>query len=175
MGLREAIIRASQGNEITKIWTESLSSAMAVLAPYTPHQFVQDIQSILTQNRNILVRWSKALVGYRRNKEIDTLAKNAIREGVILKALKSRCELKQDIQELFFFKWQNIWDNRNTRRSVLKVLKTVHLKQVFCTREEILFATGHGLHFLTVSIYRIVILVPAKKSVIPSTMPHLAH
>ncbi|GBN82972.1 hypothetical protein AVEN_81938-1 [Araneus ventricosus] len=144
MGLREAIIRASQGNEITKIWTESLSSAMAVLAPYTPHQFVQDIQSILTQNRNILVRWSKVHVGYRRNKEIDTLAKNAIREGVLVKAVKSRCELKQDIQELFFFKWKNLWDIGNTGRSVHKVLKTVHLKPVFCTREEILFVTGHG-------------------------------
>ncbi|GBN46277.1 hypothetical protein AVEN_77617-1 [Araneus ventricosus] len=102
MRLREAIIRASQGNEITKIWTEILSSAMAVLDPYTPHQFVKDIQSFLTQNRNILVRWSKAHVGYRRNKETDTLAKNAIREGVVVKALKSRYELKQDIQELFF-------------------------------------------------------------------------
>ncbi|GBO03837.1 hypothetical protein AVEN_50891-1 [Araneus ventricosus] len=107
MGLREAIIRASQGNEITKIWTESLSSAMAVLDPYTPHQSVRDIQSLLTQNRNILVRWSKAHVGYRGNKETDTLAKNSIREGVVVKALKSRCELKQHIQELFFLKMAN--------------------------------------------------------------------
>ncbi|GBN17786.1 hypothetical protein AVEN_8092-1 [Araneus ventricosus] len=31
MGLKEAIIRTSQGNEITKIWTNSLSIVMAVL------------------------------------------------------------------------------------------------------------------------------------------------
>ncbi|GBN23283.1 hypothetical protein AVEN_214565-1 [Araneus ventricosus] len=35
MGLKEAIIRVSQGNEITKIWTDSLSSVMAVLDPHT--------------------------------------------------------------------------------------------------------------------------------------------
>ncbi|GBO31931.1 hypothetical protein AVEN_44410-1 [Araneus ventricosus] len=48
MELKEAIIRASQWNEITKIWTDSLSSVMAVLDLLTPHQFVRDIQSLLT-------------------------------------------------------------------------------------------------------------------------------
>ncbi|GBL88977.1 hypothetical protein AVEN_255143-1 [Araneus ventricosus] len=38
---------------------------------------------------------------------------------------------------------QNLWDKGNTGRSVHKVLKTVHLKQVFWTHEEILFVTGH--------------------------------
>ncbi|GBM65020.1 hypothetical protein AVEN_68943-1 [Araneus ventricosus] len=56
MGLKEEIIRASQGNELTKISTDSLSSVMAVLDPHTPHQLVRDIQFLLTQNRNILVR-----------------------------------------------------------------------------------------------------------------------
>ncbi|GBN01127.1 hypothetical protein AVEN_189193-1 [Araneus ventricosus] len=101
-GLREAIIRASQGNEITKIWTNSLSSVMAVLDPHTPHQLVRDIQSLLTQNRNNLVRWIKAHAGYRGNEEADTLAKNAITEGVVRKALNPRFELKQHLQELLF-------------------------------------------------------------------------
>ncbi|GBM53508.1 hypothetical protein AVEN_261278-1 [Araneus ventricosus] len=39
------MIRASQGNEITKIRTDNLSSVMAVLDPHTPHQLVRDIQS----------------------------------------------------------------------------------------------------------------------------------
>ncbi|GBM59643.1 hypothetical protein AVEN_60383-1 [Araneus ventricosus] len=47
--------------------TDSLSSVMAVLDPHTPHQLVRDIQSLLTQNRNILVRWIKAHVGYREH------------------------------------------------------------------------------------------------------------
>ncbi|GBM91164.1 hypothetical protein AVEN_130005-1 [Araneus ventricosus] len=77
MRLKEAIIRASQGNEITKIWTESLSSEMAVLDRHALHQLVRDILSLLTQNRNILVRWIKAHVGYRGNKEADTLAQKS--------------------------------------------------------------------------------------------------
>ncbi|GBL79035.1 hypothetical protein AVEN_48986-1 [Araneus ventricosus] len=104
MGLKESIIRASQGNEITKIWTDSLSSAMAVLDPHTPHQLVRDIQSLLTQNQNILVEWIKAHAGYRGNEEADTLAKKAITEGVVMKALNPRCKLKQHLQELFFKK-----------------------------------------------------------------------
>ncbi|GBN52006.1 hypothetical protein AVEN_38253-1 [Araneus ventricosus] len=104
MGLKEAIIRASQGNEITKIWTDSLSSVMAVLDPHVPHQLVRDIQSLLTQNRNILIRWIKAHAGYRGNEEADTLAKKAITEGVVMKSLNPRCELKQHLQELFLRK-----------------------------------------------------------------------
>ncbi|GBO05091.1 hypothetical protein AVEN_88592-1 [Araneus ventricosus] len=91
MGLKEAIMRASQGSEITKIWTASLLSAMAVLDSHTPHQPVRDIQSFLTQNQNILVRWIKAHAGYRGNEEADTLAKKATTEGVVMKALNPRC------------------------------------------------------------------------------------
>ncbi|GBO26892.1 hypothetical protein AVEN_57725-1 [Araneus ventricosus] len=90
MGLKEAIIRASEGNETTKIWTDSLSSVMAVLDPHTPHQLVRDIQSLLTQNRNILVRWIKTHAGYLGNEEADTLTKKAITEGVVMKALNPR-------------------------------------------------------------------------------------
>ncbi|GBN24885.1 hypothetical protein AVEN_251757-1 [Araneus ventricosus] len=104
MELKEAIIRASQGKEITKILTHSLPSAMAVLDPHTPHQLVRDIQSLLTHNQNILVRWIKAHAGYRGNEEADTLDKKVITEGVIAKALNPRCELKQILQELFFKK-----------------------------------------------------------------------
>ncbi|GBL78923.1 hypothetical protein AVEN_48895-1 [Araneus ventricosus] len=101
--LKEAIIKASQGNEITKIWTGSLSSVMAMLDPHTLHKLFRDIHSLLTQNRNILVRWIQAHVGYRDNEEADNLAKKAITEGVVVKALKPPCELKQHLQELFFF------------------------------------------------------------------------
>ncbi|GBO09471.1 hypothetical protein AVEN_249703-1 [Araneus ventricosus] len=80
----------------------------------------------------------------RGNEEADTLAKKAITEGVVMKVLNPRCELKQHLQELFLKKWQNLWDNGNTGRSVHKVLKTVNLKPVFWTREEIMFVTGHG-------------------------------
>ncbi|GBN86033.1 hypothetical protein AVEN_56394-1 [Araneus ventricosus] len=90
MGLKEVIIRASQGNEINKIWTDSLSSVMAVL---DPHQPVRDIQSLLTQHRNILVAWIKTHVGYQGNEEADTLSRKAITEGVVVKVLKPQCEL----------------------------------------------------------------------------------
>ncbi|GBO38688.1 hypothetical protein AVEN_75711-1 [Araneus ventricosus] len=82
MRLKEAIIRANKGNKITKIWTDSLLSVMAVLDPHTSHQLDRDIQSLLAQNRNILVRWIKAHVGYQGNEEADTLAKKAIQKAL---------------------------------------------------------------------------------------------
>ncbi|GBO36470.1 hypothetical protein AVEN_263047-1 [Araneus ventricosus] len=48
MGLKEAIIRASQGNVINKIWNDRLSSVK--LDYHTTHQLARDIQSLLTQN-----------------------------------------------------------------------------------------------------------------------------
>ncbi|GBM71844.1 hypothetical protein AVEN_159963-1 [Araneus ventricosus] len=77
MGLKEAIIRASEGNEIIKIWIHRLLSVMKVFDPHTPHQLVRNNQSLLTQHRNILVRWIKSHVGYRGNEEADTLAKKS--------------------------------------------------------------------------------------------------
>ncbi|GBO06978.1 hypothetical protein AVEN_110738-1 [Araneus ventricosus] len=55
---------------------------MAVLDPHTPHKLLRDIQSLLTENRNILARYFKAQVGYRGNEEADTLAEKTITEGV---------------------------------------------------------------------------------------------
>ncbi|GBM41881.1 hypothetical protein AVEN_161396-1 [Araneus ventricosus] len=101
MGLKEATIRVSQGNEITKIWTDSHSSVMAVLDLHTPHQFVRDIQYLLTQNRNILDR-SKPMLAISVMKKQILLPKKAITESVVVKALKPRCKLKHHLQELFF-------------------------------------------------------------------------
>ncbi|GBM44717.1 hypothetical protein AVEN_103184-1 [Araneus ventricosus] len=100
MGLKEAIIRISLGNEITKICTDSLSSVMAVLDPHTPHQLIRDIQSLLriepTQNRNILVRWIKAHLTIGVVKK-PILSPKTITEGVVVKALKPQCEIKSNI------------------------------------------------------------------------------
>ncbi|GBN45562.1 hypothetical protein AVEN_270274-1 [Araneus ventricosus] len=123
--LKEAIIRASQGIGITKIWTDSLFSVMAVLTLIPLINLPETCRTLLTQNRNILVRWIKVHAGYRGNEEANTLAKNAIAVGVVMKALNPRCELKQHLQELFvFFKWQTLCDNGSTGCSVHKVLKT---------------------------------------------------
>ncbi|GBN96985.1 hypothetical protein AVEN_183235-1 [Araneus ventricosus] len=61
-----------------------------------------------------------------------------------MKSPSPPCELKQHLQELFFKIWQTLWDNGNTGRSFHKMLKTVHIKPVFWTREEIMFVAGHG-------------------------------
>ncbi|GBM96984.1 hypothetical protein AVEN_123723-1 [Araneus ventricosus] len=108
MGLKEAIIRAVQGNEIAKIWAESLSSVMAVLDHYTPHQLVRDIQYLLTQNRNIMIRWIHVV--YRGNKETDTLSKKAI--IIVIKTLKPQCKL--NIYKICFLEDSKIFEIMET-------------------------------------------------------------
>ncbi|GBN56078.1 hypothetical protein AVEN_168126-1 [Araneus ventricosus] len=94
MGLKKAIIKAGQGNVRTEIWTGNLLSVIAILDPQTPHQLLRDIQSLLTQNRNILVRCIKAHVGYRGNEEPDTLSKNATTKGVVVNELKPKALMR---------------------------------------------------------------------------------
>ncbi|GBM66853.1 hypothetical protein AVEN_128525-1 [Araneus ventricosus] len=97
---------------------------MAVLDPHTPHQVVRDIQSLLTQNRNILVRWIKAHIGYRGNEEADTLAKKAITEGVVMKTLSPLCELKQHLQELFL---------KNDK--IFGIMETLYVLFINCSKQ----------------------------------------
>ncbi|GBN82158.1 hypothetical protein AVEN_264784-1 [Araneus ventricosus] len=63
MGLKEAIIRASQRNETTKIWTDSLSSDMAVLDPHTPHQLVRAVSPFSHRIEIFWLDGSKPMLG----------------------------------------------------------------------------------------------------------------
>ncbi|GBN89769.1 hypothetical protein AVEN_98848-1 [Araneus ventricosus] len=79
--LAMAIEAASSLHRPIKIWTDSLSSLMAILNPKSHHSLVREIQTLLLPHKHIHLRWLKAHVGYLGNECADQLAKEAITKG----------------------------------------------------------------------------------------------
>ncbi|GBL77825.1 hypothetical protein AVEN_197083-1 [Araneus ventricosus] len=61
-----------------KIWTDSLSSLMAILNPKSHHSMVREIQTLLLSHKHINLRWLKAHIGYLGNECADQLTKEVI-------------------------------------------------------------------------------------------------
>ncbi|GBN51520.1 hypothetical protein AVEN_246340-1 [Araneus ventricosus] len=76
-----AIEAASSLHRPIKIWTDSLSSLMAILNPKSHHSMVREIQTLLLSHKHIHLRWLKAHVGYLGKECADQLAKEAIPKG----------------------------------------------------------------------------------------------
>ncbi|GBN42815.1 hypothetical protein AVEN_222844-1 [Araneus ventricosus] len=139
---RMAIEAASSLHRPIKIWTDSLSSLMAILNPKFHHSMVREIQTLL----HIHLRWLKALVGYLNNECADQLAKEAITKGIPFLLPKPLSYLKSEIKTVALSIWQDNWDNGETGCSTHDIVPRVSNKLVGRNREEIMFVTGHG-HF----------------------------
>ncbi|GBN27525.1 hypothetical protein AVEN_273071-1 [Araneus ventricosus] len=92
-----AIEAASLLHRPIKIWTDSLSSWMAILNPKSHHSMVREIQTLLLPHKHIHLRWLKAHVGYLGNEYADLLAKEAITKGYPFFLPKPLSYLKSEI------------------------------------------------------------------------------
>ncbi|GBL75867.1 hypothetical protein AVEN_234215-1 [Araneus ventricosus] len=72
---------ASSLHRPIKIWTDTLSSLMAILNPNSHHSMAREIQTLLLSHKHMHPRWLKAHVGYLGNECADQLAKEAITKG----------------------------------------------------------------------------------------------
>ncbi|GBM21519.1 hypothetical protein AVEN_85332-1 [Araneus ventricosus] len=97
LAIRMAIEAASALHRPIKIWTDSLSSLMAILNPKSHHSMVREIQTLLVSHKHIHPRWLKAHVGYLGNKCADQLAKEAITKGDPFLLPKPLSYLKSEI------------------------------------------------------------------------------
>ncbi|GBL89587.1 hypothetical protein AVEN_162348-1, partial [Araneus ventricosus] len=66
-------IEATALHRPIKIWTDSLSSLMAILNPKSQDSMVREIQTLLLSHKHIHLRWLKAHVGYLGNEFADQL------------------------------------------------------------------------------------------------------
>ncbi|GBM67102.1 hypothetical protein AVEN_67604-1 [Araneus ventricosus] len=151
-----AIEAASSLHRPIKIWTDSLSSLMAILNPKSYHSMVREIQTLLLSHKHIHLRWLKAHVGYLDNECADQLAKEAITKGDPFLLPKPLTYLKSEIKSAAISIWQDNWDNGETGRSTHDIVPRVSQKPVGWNREEIMFVTGHGpfpLHTFIASIF----------------------
>ncbi|GBM57964.1 hypothetical protein AVEN_72915-1 [Araneus ventricosus] len=128
-----------------KIWTDSLSSLMAILNPKSQHSMVREIQTLFLCHKHIHLRWFKAhVVGYLGNECADQLAKEAITKMDPFFLPKTLSYLKSEIKSAALSIWQHSWDNGETGRSTHDIVPRVSNKLVGWNREEIMFVTGHG-------------------------------
>ncbi|GBM93261.1 hypothetical protein AVEN_180793-1 [Araneus ventricosus] len=144
LAIRMAIEAASSLHRPIKIWTDSLSSLMAILNPKSYHSIVREIQTLLLSHKHIHLRWLKAHVGYLGNECADQLAKEAITKGDPFFLLKPLSYLKSEIKSAALSIWLDNWDNGETGRSTNDIVPRISNKPVGWNREEIMFITGHG-------------------------------
>ncbi|GBO04611.1 hypothetical protein AVEN_85436-1 [Araneus ventricosus] len=152
---------ASSLHRPIKIWTDSLSSLMAILNPKSP----QEIQTLLLSHKHIHLRWLKAYVGYLGKECADQLAKEAITKGDPFLLPKPLSYLKSEIKSAALSIWQDNWYNGETGRSTHDIVPRVSYKPVGWNREEIVFVTGHA------SIFEHMTTARAEKKEIQCTMP----
>ncbi|GBN24762.1 hypothetical protein AVEN_86966-1 [Araneus ventricosus] len=81
LAIRMAIEAATSLHRPIKIWTDSLSSLMAILNPKSHHSMVREIQTLFLSHKHVHLRWLKTHVGYLGNECADQLAKEAARAG----------------------------------------------------------------------------------------------
>ncbi|GBM83835.1 hypothetical protein AVEN_134532-1 [Araneus ventricosus] len=133
-----AIEAASSLHRPIKIWTDSLSSLMAILIPKSHYSIVREIQTLLLSHKHIHERWLKAHVGYLGNECADQLAKEAITKGDPFLLPKPLSYLKAEIKSAALSIWQDNWDNGETGRRTDDIVYPVGWN-----REEIMFVTEH--------------------------------
>ncbi|GBN32519.1 hypothetical protein AVEN_32320-1 [Araneus ventricosus] len=170
-----AIEAASSLHRPFKIWTDSLSSLMAILNPKFHYSMVREIQTLLLSHKHIHLRWLKAHDGYLGNECADQLAKEAIAKGDPFLLPKPLSYLKSEIKSAALSIWQDNLDNGETGRSTHDIVPRVSNKKVGWNREEIMFVTGHGpfpsIHTFIASIFEHMTTSLAEKKEIQFAMP----
>ncbi|GBN28698.1 hypothetical protein AVEN_162331-1 [Araneus ventricosus] len=81
LAIRMTIEAASYLRRPIKIWTDSLSSLLAILNPESHNSMVREIQTLLLSHKHIHLRWLKAHVGYLGKECTEQLAREAITKG----------------------------------------------------------------------------------------------
>ncbi|GBN51764.1 hypothetical protein AVEN_52941-1 [Araneus ventricosus] len=139
-----AIEAASSLHRPIKIWTDSLSSLMAILNHKYHHSMVREIQALLLFHKHIDLRWLKAHVSYLGKEWADLLAKEDITKGDPFFLPKPLSYLKSEIRSDALSNWQDNWDNGETGRSTHNIVPGVSNKPVGWNREELMSVAGHG-------------------------------
>ncbi|GBM95487.1 hypothetical protein AVEN_95944-1 [Araneus ventricosus] len=142
LAIKMAIEAASSLHRPIKIWTDSLSSLMAIFNPKSRHSMVREIQTLLLSHKHIHLRWLKPHVGYLGNECANQLAKEAITKGDPFFLPKPLSYLKYEIRSAALSIWQDNWDNGET--DTHDIVPRVSNKPVGWNREELMFVTGHA-------------------------------
>ena len=107
------------------IFSDSLSSLVALKDIFSPHPIVQDILKRLTSlhndNKTVHLCWIPSHVGISGNERADKAARRASESGCIRRFPLPAADCYSNIRSYIFEKWQRRWDNQS--RNKLKEIK----------------------------------------------------
>ncbi|GBM47382.1 hypothetical protein AVEN_39932-1 [Araneus ventricosus] len=168
-----AIEVASSLQRLIKIWTDCLSSLMAILNPIPHHSMVRESQTLLLSHKHIHLRWLKAHVGHLGNECADQLAKEAIANGDPFFPPKPLSYLKFKIRSATLRIWEDKWDNRETGLSTYEIVPRISNEPAGWSREYLCSFqdTGPSLHSSIAFIFEHMSTARAEKKEIQCTMP----
>ncbi|XP_054724353.1 uncharacterized protein LOC129234384 [Uloborus diversus] len=131
-----------------QIFSDSLSSILALKNSFSKNQLVQTIQKqVLSSTKNFNIFWVKGHSNNRGNDEADRLAKlaadtNGLQEDASVPYPASH--LKRLLTTQLCMDWQYRWDNAETSRGLHDMLPTIKLYPRVSHRCHTIFSTGHG-------------------------------
>ncbi|GBO12565.1 hypothetical protein AVEN_156965-1 [Araneus ventricosus] len=110
---------AASNNHKINIFTDSLSSIMALKSAHSRSQFVNTTKQILSTARDLVgLSWVKAHVGIPGNEWADQHAKLAISVGEELEIPAPRSYLNRKIKSYILHNWLTYWNNYNSASGI---------------------------------------------------------
>ncbi|GBM85036.1 hypothetical protein AVEN_248968-1 [Araneus ventricosus] len=101
LAIHEDIIWAIEQNVVCNIWSDSMSSLLAIKSLKTTNKTAKTVQTLLSQHPNITTNWTKAHSGHLGNEKADHLAKRVTIEGTAFNLQKPISFLKKTLTQLF--------------------------------------------------------------------------
>ncbi|GBN98468.1 hypothetical protein AVEN_273686-1 [Araneus ventricosus] len=138
---------AASNNKRINIFSDSLSSIMALKSAHSRSKFVNSTKQILFSAKDLVgLSWVKAHVGIPGNEWADHQAKLAITIGEKLEIPAPRSFLNRKIKAFILQTWNNYWNSYNSASGirVREYIGAVSPKFLIHNKILIFFLSGHG-------------------------------
>ncbi|GBN80365.1 hypothetical protein AVEN_97595-1, partial [Araneus ventricosus] len=138
---------AATNNKRINIFSDSLSSIMALKSAHSRSKFVNSTKQILFSAKDLVgLSWVKAHVGIPGNEWADHQAKLAITIGEKLEIPAPRSFLNRKIKAFILQTWNNYWNSYNSASGirVREYIGAVSPKFLIHNKILIFFLSGHG-------------------------------
>ncbi|GBN29328.1 Retrovirus-related Pol polyprotein from type-1 retrotransposable element R1 [Araneus ventricosus] len=145
--IRYAANWAVSNNIKINIYTDSLSSIMALKSAHSRSQLVNNTKQDLSTTRGLVgLSWVKAHVGIPGNEWADQQAKQAISIGEELDIPAPRSYLNRKIKAYLIRQWTDYWNSYNSASGirVRSFIGSVSPKFLIQNKILIFFLSGHG-------------------------------
>ncbi|GBM02891.1 hypothetical protein AVEN_52062-1 [Araneus ventricosus] len=145
--IHHAVKWAASNNYKINIYTDSLSSILALKSAHSRSSFVNSVKQDVAKAGNLVgLSWVKAHVGIQGNEVADQNAKQAITSGEELVIPAPRSFLNRKLKLYICQTWNTFWNNYDSAsgQRVRKHINTVSPTFLINNKILIYFLSGHG-------------------------------